>query len=108
MSRPQDATGETPPFGKVVLRPLLEEGDALCLVAGYAVQSPGKQSHPFSQHELQVPLWREATEYAVAVLLPILFLLHPGTTGAGDRIPCRIAFHFTTSLPSWVAGPPLT
>src|SRR5829696_6372561 len=31
----------------------------------------------------------------------------PGTTGDGERIPWRVAFHFTTSLPLWGAGPPL-
>jgi hypothetical protein len=34
------------------------------------------------------------------------FFSTPGTTGVGERMPCRVAFYFTTSLPSWVAGPP--
>src|SRR5215210_1300406 len=30
----------------------------------------------------------------------------PGTTGAGELMPWRVAFHLTIALPSWVAGPP--
>src|SRR5918997_5749776 len=30
----------------------------------------------------------------------------PGTTGFGELMPCRVAFHLTTALPSAVLGPP--
>jgi hypothetical protein len=65
----------------------LEEGDALGLVADDAVQPPQEQGHPFGQPELQVPDRGKALQHAFSVLLPLLFLLHPGDDRGGERMP---------------------
>src|SRR5215210_8231415 len=83
MCRSQHAACETPPVCKVVFRLLLEEGDALCLVAGDAMEPPREDRHPFCQDQLQVPFRREAIEHAIPVLLPVLSLLDPGDDRGG-------------------------
>src|SRR5215203_4072722 len=92
----QHVACETPSLGQVVLGLLLEEGDALSLVAGHAVEPPRKQRHPFSQHRLEVSFRLKTLQHAAAMLFPILSLLHSRNdrSGGADAVAGSVPAHY--------------
>src|SRR5215212_9675156 len=105
----QHVATETPPIGQVVLRILLEEGNALCLVAGHAVKPPGEKRDPLGEHGFEVSAWGEAFERAEKVALPVLTGLDSGDHGSWGTYPVAgsvPARHLLTPFGLWssIAG----
>src|SRR5215203_5232092 len=103
----QHVTTETPLPCQVFLYLFLVERDALGLKARDA-ESRHKSSATLSASvSSRCPSGWRLSSTPSRCSSQSSFFSTPGITGAGERMPCCVAFHFTTSLPSWVAGPPL-
>src|SRR5215213_1042800 len=91
---PSQRSHETSPVVDVLFYLLLGCGYRPGLEACYAVEPPREQRHALREGELQVPNRGEALQHTLAVPCQSWGSSRPGTTGAGERMPWRVAFHF--------------